>query len=123
MPSIKKKILVADDNYIIRRLLKSLLESKGYDVALATDGVEALAAAQADKPDMVVLDVRMPSMTGIEVLRHLRASGNDVPVMILTAFADKSTAREAREAGAFDFVAKPFNLINLTGIIRRKLQT
>lgn len=118
-----KKILIADDNGSIRSVLRRFLESKGYEVALACDGVATLAAVEAEKPDIVMLDINMPTMDGVEVLKQLRAAGNQTSVIMVTAVSDEAIARDAMTSGAFDYVVKPFNLERLRGILSRAIES
>jgi len=102
-----KTILIADDEPNIRTSLGTAFRLEGYRVEAAEDGPQALAAVEAGEIDLVVLDLQMPGMDGLEVLRELRRRGHQVPVMILTAHGTIDKAVEATRLGAFDFVEKP----------------
>jgi two-component system, sensor histidine kinase and response regulator len=108
-PESQSLILVVDDNEPNRALARATLEGEGHRVLLAADGTEALRLAQAEPPDCVLLDVRMPGMTGFEVCIKLRElpSGSDVPVVFLTALRDVDTFDEALRVGGDDFLTKP----------------
>jgi two-component system, OmpR family, response regulator MprA len=111
-------VLVVDDDFAIRESLDRALRANGYDVALATDGTKALQAIDDTPFDAVVLDVLMPGRNGIDVCRSLRAAGNRVPILILTA---RDTVRErvaGLEAGADDYLVKPFALEELIARLR-----
>jgi DNA-binding response OmpR family regulator len=115
------KILVADDEAGIRDVVRRYLEAEGYDVALAGDGAEALALARAHEPDLVVLDVMMPVLDGIEVLRRLRAE-SDVYVIMLTAKADEVDKIVGLSVGADDYLTKPFSPRELVARIKAVLR-
>src|SRR5712671_3710631 len=104
----KSRILIIDDEAAIRDSLRMTLEYEGYDVLAAATGQEGLALAERETPDLVVLDVKMPGMDGIEVLDRLRAMNDSLPVIIMSGHGTIGTAAEATEKGAFDFIEKPF---------------
>ncbi len=118
------RILVVDDDAAVRESLGRALRLEGYDVELASDGVEALERldANGDDPDLVVLDVLMPNVDGLEVCRTLRRTGSRLPVLMLTA-RDEVTDRVAGlDAGADDYVVKPFALAELLARVRALLR-
>src|SRR5919197_2510611 len=104
----KSRILVIDDEAAIRDSLKMTLEYEGYEFVGAATGQEGLALAERDAPDVVMLDVKMPGMDGIEVLDRLRAMYESLPVIVISGHGTVSTAFEAANKGAFDFIEKPF---------------
>ncbi|MGZ8784177.1 MAG: response regulator [Acidimicrobiia bacterium] len=104
----QQRILVVDDENKIRDLLAAYLRSDGFEVAEASDGVEALAKIRRAEPDLVILDVMMPGMDGIEVLRELRKT-SDVFVMMLTARAEETDKLIGLSVGADDYLTKPFS--------------
>ena len=104
----KPRILVIDDEAPIRDSLKMTLEYEGYDVIGAATGQEGLALAEREAPDLVLLDVKMPGMDGIEVLERLRNMNDSLPVVVVSGHGTISTAVEATKKGAFDFIEKPF---------------
>ena len=118
----KPRVLVVDDDKAVRESLRRSLEFNGYDVRLATDGAEALAGIGACAPDVVVLDVMMPRLDGIETTKALRASGNDVPVLVLTARDAVGDRVEGLDAGADDYLTKPFALQELLARLRALLR-
>jgi two-component system response regulator MprA len=117
------KVLVVDDERAVRDSLKRALELEGYDVALATDGNDALQKLDDDaQPDAVILDVLMPGTDGLEVSRTLRRSGNTVPVLMLTARAEVGDRVAGLDAGADDYLTKPFALEELLARLRALLR-
>lgn len=107
------KLLVVDDDEGIRELLSTFLESKGYDVALASSGEEALAIAEKWNPQVILLDVRMPGLDGIEVCMRLKRNEKTRSISVIVATAFEETVVEALDAGADDFVSKPFHLAEI----------
>jgi two-component system, OmpR family, response regulator MprA len=115
-------LLVVDDDFAIRESLDRSLRANGYDVQLAKDGTEALQAIDDRAFDAVVLDVLMPGRSGIDVCRSLRAAGNRVPILILTARDTVPERVAGLEAGADDYLVKPFALEELIARLRALLR-
>jgi len=103
------RILVVDDEAPIREVLTEYFATEGYDVEAATSGVEALTAIRGRRADLVLLDVRMPGLDGVQVLRRIRELDDSVPVIMVTANEDVGLAKETLKLGAFDYIAKPFD--------------
>ena len=103
------KILIVDDENTVKLLLTELLSSEGHRCETASDGVEALEKVADDKFDAVVTDIAMPEMDGIALTGEISKSYPDIPIMVMTAFTGKYSAKEAVEAGASDFIGKPFS--------------
>ena len=122
MSDSKPRVLVVDDDRAVRDSLRRSLEFNGYDVSLASDGAEGLVAIGAQHPDVVVIDVMMPRLDGIETTRALRAAGNDVPVLVLTARDAVGDRVEGLDAGADDYLTKPFALEELLARLRALLR-
>ena len=117
------KILVVDDERAVRESLRRALELEGYEIELAGDGGEALSTLEDDEqPDAIILDVLMPGVDGLEVCRRLRASGNAVPVLMLTARDEVENRVAGLDAGADDYVTKPFALEELLARVRALLR-
>jgi two-component system response regulator MprA len=119
------KILVVDDERAVRESLRRALELEGYEIELAADGVEALDRLMNggnSPPDVVILDVLMPGVDGLEVCRRLRRSGNGVPVLMLTARDEVENRVAGLDAGADDYVTKPFALEELVARVRALLR-
>jgi len=117
-----RQLLVVDDEPPMRAALKRALELGGFDVALAADGAQGLATAAELDPDLVVLDVLMPGLDGLEVCRALRARGDRTPILMLTARDAVSDRVEGLEAGADDYLVKPFALEELLARVRALLR-
>jgi DNA-binding response OmpR family regulator len=107
------RILIVDDEQSVRDVLGEYFVEQGYSVETAGDGEEALALVQASAPDLVLLDVRMPGIDGVETLRRLRAIAKDLAVIMVTANEDVGLARDTLRLGALDYVAKPFDFAYL----------
>jgi two-component system, OmpR family, response regulator MprA len=116
------RVLVVDDEPQLRRALERALKLEGYEVALAADGDEALAAAGGAPMDAIVLDVLMPRRDGLEVCRELRAHGDRTPVLMLTARDAVQDRVDGLDAGADDYVVKPFALEELLARLRALLR-
>lgn len=104
-------VLVADDNGVVRDLIVFRLERSGYRVVAASDGQEALRIAREEVPDLAILDVMMPNLTGVEVTQRLRADDatSQIPVILLTARVQEVDIARGFDAGADDYIRKPFN--------------
>ena len=107
------RILIVDDELSVREVLSEYFVEQGYSVESAGDGEEALALVQRVTPDLVLLDVRMPRMDGVETLRRIRGIAPEVSVIMVTANEDVGLARETLKLGALDYVAKPFDFVYL----------
>ncbi|WP_409493659.1 response regulator transcription factor [Amycolatopsis sp. cmx-11-12] len=116
------RILVVDDDRAVRESLRRSLEFNGYQVEMAGDGAQALEAIIANRPDAMVLDVMMPRLDGLEVARRLRSTGDDLPILVLTARDTVSDRVSGLDAGADDYLPKPFALEELLARLRALLR-
>jgi two-component system response regulator MprA len=116
------RVLVVDDDRAVRESLRRSLEFNGYTVSLASDGAEALASIAGSLPDALVIDVMMPRLDGIETTRALRTAGNDIPILVLTARDSVGDRVEGLDAGADDYLTKPFALEELLARLRALLR-
>jgi DNA-binding NtrC family response regulator len=116
------RVLIVDDDPASRRLLEVRLRPLECDVATAGNGEQALSAIRKDPPDLVLLDLQMPRMGGIEVLRALRKEGIDVPTIVITAHGSIETAVEAMKEGAYDFITKPIDANHFDIVVRKALE-
>ncbi|HET6652856.1 MAG TPA: response regulator transcription factor [Nocardioides sp.] len=121
-PDPTARVLVVDDDRAVRESLRRSLEFNGYQVALAGDGAEALASIAGQAPDALVIDVMMPRLDGIETTRALRTAGNDLPILVLTARDSVGDRVEGLDAGADDYLTKPFALEELLARLRALLR-
>ncbi|MGH2441937.1 MAG: sigma-54-dependent transcriptional regulator [Chloroflexota bacterium] len=118
----KRLILVADDDESIRGLLQSFLQTEGFNTVEAKSGRDVIPAINKHRPDVVIMDLRMPSMSGLEVLDQMkRLHIDDVPVLTMTAYGTSNVAIEAIQRGAYDYVTKPFELDDLLITVRRTI--
>jgi DNA-binding response OmpR family regulator len=115
------KVLVVDDEPQVRNLMEHFLTDRGYAVRLAENGRRALAELDAFAPDVVLLDMHMPEMDGIETLKHLAARSPGLPVIMVTVNEDVETTSQLLQLGAADYVPKPFNLDYLEQAINIQL--
>jgi two-component system response regulator MprA len=115
-------VLVVDDDRAVRESLRRSLEFNGYAVSLANDGAQALASIAGQAPDALVIDVMMPRLDGIETTRALRTAGNDLPILVLTARDSVGDRVEGLDAGADDYLTKPFALEELLARLRALLR-
>ena len=120
---MRAKILVVDDERYIAAALKKSLEGEGYEVATAESGEEALRIFKAELFDLVLLDLMLPGITGLETLSAIKALTGEVVVIMITAHGDIETAVTAIKAGAYDFVEKPFELNKISIIVKKALET
>jgi two-component system response regulator AtoC len=118
----QRTILVADDDASIRSLLKQLLADEGYPVLEAATGSEVVEQVREASPDLVIMDVRMPELDGIEALQKVKASSPHTAVLIMTAFGSSNAAIKAMELGAFDYITKPFELDKISHTVKRAFQ-
>lgn len=116
------RILVVDDDPASQRLLQVRLRDTGCQVSVASDGQEALAAIQQEAPALILLDLVMPRMGGIELLQKLRQDGVDIPIIVITAYGSIERAVEAMKEGAYDFIPKPFDPKHLEIVVRKALE-
>ncbi|HVX53587.1 response regulator transcription factor [Nocardioides sp.] len=122
MSTAKSRVLVVDDDKAVRESLRRSLEFNGYDVVMAADGAEALAGIASAAPDIVVMDVMMPRLDGIEATKALRKAGNDLPILVLTARDAVGDRVDGLDAGADDYLTKPFALQELLARLRALLR-
>lgn len=117
-----EKILVVDDEKSMRDFLALVLKKEGYFVAVSSDGEEAIKILQKDIFDLVITDVKMPKMSGIDVLKAVKETSSETLVIMITAFASTETAIEALKEGAYDYITKPFQIEEVKLIIRNALE-
>ena len=120
-----KKILLIEDEEPIRRVLSKILteENKGYQIIESEDGKDGFLKLTKEDYDLVLCDIKMPKMDGVEVLQKVRENGVNIPFIMLTGHGNISTAVEAMKAGAYDFISKPPDLNRLLTAVRNALET
>jgi DNA-binding response OmpR family regulator len=116
------RILIVDDEIAIVDVLKSFLEEKGHKVFSAYDGEQAVEVAKQERPHLILLDIYLPKMDGIEVLKAVRSFDESMGVIMITAFREEQIAKQALSLGAFDYITKPFDFDYLERALETKLQ-
>ena len=119
---IRKRILVVDDDESLRWVTQAQLQQSGYEASAAASGREALDRVREDPPDLVITDLMMPGMSGLDLLKRIRAEYPEVIVIMVTAFGAVDTAVEAMKAGAYDYITKPVNVDELRIVVDRGLE-
>ena len=117
-----ERILIVDDDQSMRYSLNRMLEGQGLQLSLAKNGPEALERFEQDRPDLVVMDIKMPGRSGLEVLREIKEKDPKALVILMTAFGTTETAIEAMKFGAFDYILKPFDIPQMRGLVERALE-
>lgn len=123
-PTTPSKILIADDNHQNCELLDAYLSEEGYEISMAYDGQQTLDAVAKSHPDLILLDIMMPKMSGYEVCQRLKGDPETrkIPILMVTALAEMGDIEKAVNAGADDFLTKPVNKLELTTRVRSLLQ-
>lgn len=123
-PAQRKRILVVEDTSTVATVIRVALEKEGYDVLLATDGLEGLKLALSEKPDLIISDAVMPRMDAYEMQRSLKANSatTQIPIMILTSKASSEDEQKALEAGFIDFIPKPVNVVRVVSRVKRAME-
>jgi len=119
---MKKRLLIVDDEEDLCTILTKSLSTSGYDIATAPDGEKAIATINSKTFDVVLLDILMPKVSGIEVLKYINQHAPQTKVIILTGHASLKNAMEAKENGAKDFISKPYKLDDIQSTIERVLK-
>lgn len=119
----KTKILVVDDEHLIRWSLEQNLKKQGYDVLTAGSGEDALKITREEQPELVLLDIQLPGMSGLEVLEKIKEIDEEIIVIMVTAHGGLETAVNAMRLGAYDYINKPFNLDEMAIVIKKALET
>lgn len=119
--TLPRRILVVEDDEDMRENLQRILVGAGYKVTLAEDGDQAITMLRTQPCHLVLTDLVMPGMNGLELLKKIRQHDQNLPVVFLSAFGDRATYAKATELGAVDFVTKPFRASSILGLIQRTL--
>ncbi|MCK1994560.1 response regulator [Peribacillus muralis] len=115
------KILIVDDQFGIRILLNEVLHKEGYDTFQAANGIQALEVLNNHSPDLVLLDMKIPGMDGIEILKRMKMVDPDIRVIIMTAYGELDMIQEAKDLGAMTHFAKPFDIDDIRKAVREYL--
>ncbi|WP_040340745.1 response regulator [Fictibacillus macauensis] len=115
------KILIVDDQYGIRILLNEIFQREGYETFQAANGVQALAIVEKETPDLVILDMKIPGMDGLEILRRVKKMNESIQVIIMTAYGELDMIHEAIQLGAITHFAKPFDIDEIRAAVRKEL--
>ncbi|MBP1762335.1 MAG: response regulator receiver protein [Firmicutes bacterium] len=114
---MKGKILIVDDQKGVRRLLEELFKKEGWDVNVASDGQEAINKVEEGLPDIILMDVKMPNMNGLEASQIILQAHNHVPIIMMTAYGEIEVVKKALEAGVRKCITKPFDIIILRDMV------
>jgi two-component system, response regulator, stage 0 sporulation protein F len=115
------KLLIVDDQYGIRILLNEIFQKEGYNTFQAANGVQALAIVAKEEPDLMILDMKIPGMDGLEILRRVKKTNPEINVIIMTAYGELDMIHEAMELGAITHFAKPFDIDEIREVVRKEL--
>jgi two-component system, response regulator, stage 0 sporulation protein F len=119
---MKGKILIVDDQYGIRILLNEVLQKEGYDTFQAANGVQALEIVSKTPPDLVLLDMKIPGMDGIEILKRMKVIDQEIRVILMTAYGELDMIQEAKDLGALTHFAKPFDIDDIRAAVKKYIQ-
>ena len=120
---MSKSILVVEDNELNMKLFHDLLEAQGYKVLQSRDGMEALKIARTEKPDLILMDIQLPEVSGLEVTKWLKEDEDlrSIPVIAVTAFAMKGDEEKIREGGCEAYISKPISVVNFLETVEKFL--
>ncbi|MBM7618673.1 response regulator [Bacillus haimaensis] len=116
-----QKLLIVDDQYGIRILLNEVFQKEGYQTFQAANGYQALDIVEKHSPDLVLLDMKIPGMDGIEILKRLKAINADIQVIIMTAYGELDMIQESKDLGAITHFAKPFDIDEIRDAVRKNM--
>lgn len=116
---MKEKILIVDDQFGIRILLNEVFQKEGYQTFQAANGIQALDILKKNEPDLVLLDMKIPGMDGIEILKRMKVIDPDIRVIIMTAYGELDMIQEAKNLGALTHFAKPFDIDDIRAAVKK----
>lgn len=119
MKSLKGKLLIVDDQFGIRILLSEVFQKAGYKTYQAANGVQALDIVEKHNPDLVLLDMKIPGMDGLEILKRMKLINEDIRVIIMTAYGELDMIQEAKDLGAITHFAKPFDIDEIREAVKK----
>ncbi len=119
-----KRVMIVEDNELNMKLFHDLLEARGYEILQTRDGMEALKMARAEKPDLILMDIQLPEVSGLEVTKWLKEDDDlkAIPVIAVTAFAMKGDEEKIREGGCEAYIAKPISVSNFLATVEQFLK-
>ncbi|MBO9130096.1 response regulator [Bacillus sp. 165] len=115
------KILIVDDQYGIRILLNEVFQKEGYQTYQAANGFQAIDIVKKDRPDLVILDMKIPGMDGLEILKRVKEIDKDIKVILMTAYGELDMIQEAKDLGALSHFAKPFDIDEIRKAVRNEV--
>ena len=118
---MKEKILIVDDQFGIRILLNEVFQKEGYQTFQAANGIQALDIVTKHSPDLVLLDMKIPGMDGIEILKRMKVIDPDIRVIIMTAYGELDMIQEAKDLGAITHFAKPFDIDDIRAAVKKHI--
>lgn len=118
---MKEKILIVDDQFGIRILLNEVFQKEGYQTFQAANGIQALEIVTKHDPDLVLLDMKIPGMDGIEILKRMKVIDPEIRVIIMTAYGELDMIQEAKDLGAITHFAKPFDIDDIRAAVRKHI--
>ncbi|HET7626985.1 MAG TPA: response regulator [Bacillales bacterium] len=116
-----RKILIVDDQYGIRVLLKEILQTEGFRTFQASNGIQALSMVERHHPDLILLDMKIPNMDGLEILKRVNEQDFQTKVIIMTAYGELDMIEEAMRRGALTYFSKPFDIEEVLNLIKKEL--
>lgn len=121
---MKKKVMIVEDNELNMKLFDDLLGAHGYETIKTRDGTKVLDMARANRPDLIVMDIQLPEVSGLDVTKWLKADADlkSIPVVAVTAFAMKGDEEKIRQGGCEDYVSKPISIIDFMKVVQKYLE-
>lgn len=116
-----RKLLIVDDQKGVRRLLEELFEKEGYEVSVASDGRESLDRVKESMPDLILMDMKMPNMNGLEASQEIFKINPDIPIIMMTAYGEMEVVQKALEIGVKRYITKPFDIVDLRNLVSEVL--
>lgn len=116
------RVLIVDDQKGVRRLLEELFKKEGYEVNVAVDGKDSIEKVKAYTPDIILMDMKMPNMNGLEASEEIIKYDHTIPIIMMTAYGEMEVIQKALEAGVKKYITKPFDIIDLRNLVREVLE-
>ena len=116
------RVLIVDDQKGVRRLLEELFKKEGYEVNVAVDGKDSIEKVKAYTPDIILMDMKMPNMNGLEASEEIIKHDHTIPIIMMTAYGEMEVVQKALEVGVKKYITKPFDIIDLRNMVRKVLE-